>query len=172
MVRGGSDVPKIPCDCGEILRYGEIPCPIEWLIVPEDTLRGFCDQVESDVLLWEHMRHFLKCPRCERLLIFWKDFNHAPSVYAPDLSGMALGRAPKDMPSSGRWLMISDVTYDAFQGMINPRILSRQMNDFVEYSGGQYLVVNWGGSQSSQSTYWAIDRPEAGPRGLSRRIRD
>ncbi len=73
-------MPKILCKCGEPLRYGDVPNPIEWLFISDsdfDTISGMVDS-ES---LYQKLKSFLECPSCKRLWVFWRGFDSDPLEY-------------------------------------------------------------------------------------------
>ncbi len=43
-------MPKLLCKCGKLLRYGEIPCPIEWRIIADTTFEMFAGQVDAEAV--------------------------------------------------------------------------------------------------------------------------
>lgn len=63
-------MPKMLCRCGEVLRLGEIPCPIEWRIISDPKLETFPDQVDVEEL-YLATDSMVRCPTCDRLWIFW-----------------------------------------------------------------------------------------------------
>jgi hypothetical protein len=73
-------MPAIKCKCGEILRYGEIPNPIEWLFISDTAYDKLTGVIEAEDL-YRAMKTFLRCPACERLWVFWDGFNDGPSEY-------------------------------------------------------------------------------------------
>jgi hypothetical protein len=75
-------VPSMRCRCGEILRYGDIPCPIEWLFVSDVAYDKFAANIDAEEL-YKAMHSFLKCPRCGRLWCFWEGFAKPPTEYVP-----------------------------------------------------------------------------------------
>jgi hypothetical protein len=75
-------VPSMLCNCGERLRYGDIPCAIEWLVISDveyDKVSGTVDAEE----LYRSMTHILQCPKCRRLWVYWNGFSQPPSEYMP-----------------------------------------------------------------------------------------
>jgi hypothetical protein len=73
-------MPSIQCQCGTRLRFGEIPNPIEFLLVADTEF----DKVSEDQewgKLYERMTHMLRCPVCSRLWVFWNGFSELPSSY-------------------------------------------------------------------------------------------
>ncbi len=88
-------MPAIRCKCGEVLRYGEIPNPIEWLFISDtayDTLSGAIDAE----FLYGQMKSFLRCPVCKRLWVFWDGFDNDPSEYIPQTHETGGGEATSD----------------------------------------------------------------------------
>lgn len=78
-------MPSIVCPCGERLGYGDIPNPIEWLVISDKEYDGYAGMIDSEDL-YRKMRSILKCPRCRRLLVFWDGFESAPTIYFPEPS--------------------------------------------------------------------------------------
>ena len=78
-------MPSIKCRCSEVLRFGDIPNPIEWLLISDVDFDGFAGQVDAE-LLYRSMKHLLRCPRCGRLWIFWNGFAAQPEAYVFDTS--------------------------------------------------------------------------------------
>jgi hypothetical protein len=76
-------MPSILCRCGEALRYGEIPNPIEWLAISDTQYGGRSGNVDAEQL-YRSMRNLLKCPACGRLWIYWNGFASPPAVYLPE----------------------------------------------------------------------------------------
>lgn len=75
-------MPKTTCSCGEILRYGEIPCPIEWLLISDCDFDKFAGMVNSEEI-YMSMKSLLRCPKCNRLWVFWDGFNNPPEEFVP-----------------------------------------------------------------------------------------
>jgi hypothetical protein len=73
-------MPKIKCNCGEVLRYGDIPCKIEYLFMPDVEYDNFDEPLDPN-LLYLKMKSFLKCPTCKRLWVFWNGFDEQPEEY-------------------------------------------------------------------------------------------
>ena len=74
-------MPSIQCRCGEVLRYGEIPNPIEWLLISDREFDSFSGVIESE-RLYRKMRSLLQCPDCKRLWVYWDGFGQDPTEYA------------------------------------------------------------------------------------------
>lgn len=77
-------MPSINCKCGERLKYGEIPCPIEWLIISDESYDAYSGEIDSESL-YRDMINMLKCPKCGSLLVFWNGFQFEPVLYAPSV---------------------------------------------------------------------------------------
>jgi len=75
-------MPSIRCRCGEILRYGEIPCREEWLLISDVDFDKLTGPINPESI-YQTMTSFLKCPHCERLWVFWNGFATQPKEYAP-----------------------------------------------------------------------------------------
>lgn len=75
-------MPKYTCKCGESLRFGEIPCSIEWKIVSDQKFDQFSGMVDAEEI-YSAMDSLLKCPNCGRVWIFWDGFKSAPQEYMP-----------------------------------------------------------------------------------------
>lgn len=76
-------MPSILCKCKERLRFGEIPNPIEWLIVSDKAYGSFVGTIDAEAL-YRSMNSILKCPKCGRLWVFWDGFDSDPSCYSPE----------------------------------------------------------------------------------------
>lgn len=76
-------MPSLACTCGETLRYGEIPCQLEWLLFPDTHFDTLPPTVETEAL-YQQASSLLRCPRCDRLWVFWQGFDAPPLSYSPD----------------------------------------------------------------------------------------
>jgi hypothetical protein len=74
-------MPKLLCKCSEVLRYGEIPCPIEWRLISDVDFERLSGQVDAEAV-YQATQMMLRCPRCDRLWVFW-DQNADPTEYIP-----------------------------------------------------------------------------------------
>jgi uncharacterized protein with PIN domain len=73
-------MPKIICNCNEILSYSEIPCKIQYKFISDvefDKIQGNIDAED----LYLKMKSFLMCPKCSRLWIFWNGFSQKATEY-------------------------------------------------------------------------------------------
>jgi len=73
-------MPRILCKCGETLRYGDIPCPIEWRFISDKDFDRFSGMVDSEEV-YSATRSFLRCPSCKRLWVYWNGFSSDPTEY-------------------------------------------------------------------------------------------
>lgn len=73
-------MPKLQCKCGETLHYGEIPNPIEWLIISDVDFDSFAGTVNSEEI-YAATKSLLRCPKCSRLWVFWNGFSKPPQSY-------------------------------------------------------------------------------------------
>ena len=73
-------MPSILCKCGNKIRFGEIPCADEWLLISDVEFDNFIGQVDVEEL-YKAMTHLLKCPACKRLWLFDKGFASEPTEY-------------------------------------------------------------------------------------------
>jgi hypothetical protein len=77
-------MPAIRCRCGEVLRYGEIPSPIEWKIISDVQMDDFSGMVDAEEV-YGAMKSLLVCPQCGRLWVYWNGFGADPTEYIPAL---------------------------------------------------------------------------------------
>jgi len=77
-------MPSIVCKCKQKLSYGEIPNPIEWLMISDVDYDRHEGIIDSEKLYME-MQNILKCDKCGRLWIFWGGFHSVPTSYLPEL---------------------------------------------------------------------------------------
>jgi hypothetical protein len=75
-------MPSIACKCGYRLDFGQVPNPTEWLVISDTRFEGFVGSVDAEELYAE-FEHFLKCPKCGRLWIYWDGFKNPPTCYDP-----------------------------------------------------------------------------------------
>jgi hypothetical protein len=75
---------KIACKCGTTLRIsGEIPNPLEWLIISDQDFDAFTGPIDAEQL-YHKVKSMLKCPDCDRLWIFWNGMQEPPACYTQD----------------------------------------------------------------------------------------
>jgi hypothetical protein len=69
------------CKCHQRLRIsGEIPNPIEWLIISDTAYDGFAGLIDAENL-YHAFKHMLKCPNCGRLWVYWDGFEGEAKCY-------------------------------------------------------------------------------------------
>jgi len=76
-------MPSLNCRCGQKLCWGEIPNPIELLMISDNAYDSYSGTVDTEEL-YGKMRSILKCPVCERLWVFWNGFDNEPKSYNPE----------------------------------------------------------------------------------------
>lgn len=76
-------MPSMLCKCGNKLSFGEIPNPIEWLLISDEKFDKFQGGVDLEAI-YREMNSALKCSRCGRLWVFWNGFDSAPVSYAQE----------------------------------------------------------------------------------------
>lgn len=75
-------MPKMLCSCGNILRFGDIPCKIQYNFISDvdyDKVQGLVDSEE----LYIQMKMLFVCEECKRLWFFWDGFDKPPQEYVP-----------------------------------------------------------------------------------------
>ncbi len=75
-------MPKMLCECGTILRWSEIPNPIEWLLIKDTDYDQFPEMIDSEEL-YKATTSLLRCPSCDRLWVFWDGWKNDPTPYEP-----------------------------------------------------------------------------------------
>ena len=73
-------MPGITCKCGNIIKYGEIPNPNEWLFISDIQFDNFVEKIDVETL-YKNMKSMLICHQCGRLWFFWGGFNNPPTLY-------------------------------------------------------------------------------------------
>lgn len=73
-------MPTLKCTCGNLIDYGLIPCPEEWLLISDVEYDQFVGQIDSEKL-YLSTKSLLLCPACERVWIYWGGFEHRPTEY-------------------------------------------------------------------------------------------
>lgn len=76
-------MPSIRCHCTQVLRFGDIPNPIEWLLISDVEFDRYSGAVDAE-LLYRNMKHLLRCPKCGRLWVFWNGLEQRPEPYVLD----------------------------------------------------------------------------------------
>lgn len=76
-------MPGFKCKCGNIIKYGAIPNPQEWLLISDVQYDSFQGNIDSEEL-YDQFKSVFVCTNCERIWIFWKGFDFPPSGYLPN----------------------------------------------------------------------------------------
>ena len=74
-------MPSVTCQCRNRIDLGAIPNPNEYLLISDDDYDKYSGVVDTE-LLYSAFIHILKCPECERLIVFWGGFDHDPVFYS------------------------------------------------------------------------------------------
>jgi hypothetical protein len=73
-------MPSRTCKCGTQLRFGGFPNPLEWIIMSEEKFDKYPSETKiSEILLDSDV--FIKCPKCQRVWIYWQGFDNSPTCY-------------------------------------------------------------------------------------------
>jgi hypothetical protein len=75
-------MPKFICDCGKVLRYSEIPCSFEWLLISDTDFDRFSGTVDAEQV-YRATTSLLRCPNCSQVWIFWDGMAQTPQAYVP-----------------------------------------------------------------------------------------
>jgi hypothetical protein len=73
-------MPNMPCKCGHVIGFGEIPNPNEWNMISDVEYDRFSGKIDAEEL-YRSMKSLLICANCKRLWIYWKGFEHSPVSY-------------------------------------------------------------------------------------------
>jgi hypothetical protein len=74
---------KFRCVCGHVISTSNgIPNPNEWHVLANTTLDEMAAPIELMELL-TRSRYAYRCPRSDRLWIFWEGLGSRPSLYGP-----------------------------------------------------------------------------------------
>ncbi len=73
-------MPKLLCKCNNSLNLGEIPNPIEYLFVSDVEYNELTGAIDSEKV-FDALKHFVRCPYCGRIWVFWDGFQANPTCY-------------------------------------------------------------------------------------------
>ena len=76
-------MPKIVCECKNIIDLGGIPSENQFLIISDMDFDKFQGLVDAEAI-YKEFKVVAKCQKCERLHIFWNGFDKTASVYAQE----------------------------------------------------------------------------------------
>lgn len=74
-------MPSMLCKCGHKLSFGEVPNPIELLVISDVEFDSFQGKVDVEDI-YKKMKSVLHCPGCGRLWFFRDGFDSAPISYS------------------------------------------------------------------------------------------
>lgn len=73
-------MPKMKCNCGQILNLSDIPSKIKYLFISDTDYDQYFGMIDAEKL-YCHMQSFIECHSCKRLWVFWNGFNEPPTEY-------------------------------------------------------------------------------------------
>lgn len=76
-------MPKIKCLCGNIISLSQIPSPNQFLMISDEKLDGFKDNIDTEQL-YLAMDIVVHCVTCERLHVYYNGFNKPAIIYKVD----------------------------------------------------------------------------------------
>lgn len=76
-------MPKLKCECGEVIDLSGIPSPNQYLIISDIEFDKFEGNVDSE-LIYSQMKIVVKCSFCMRLYIYFNGFDQKPLIYKLD----------------------------------------------------------------------------------------
>lgn len=78
-------MPKIKCNCGNIIGLGKIPSPHESLLISDIDFEKYWKKCDVEQL-YKEMTIVVKCDSCNRLHIFFEGFDKPATVYKEEIS--------------------------------------------------------------------------------------
>ena len=94
-------MPSLTCRCGEILHYGEIPCPNELLFISDVEFDKFSGSVDAEEI-YKIMKSIIKCQNCSTMWFFWNGFQAEPQQYVPQPKWHLLNRENQELINQPR----------------------------------------------------------------------
>lgn len=73
-------MPGVKCKCGNILKTGGVPNPIEWLMISDNEYDKYINEIDAEEL-YSTMKSMLICDNCKRLWIYWDGWQKPPTSY-------------------------------------------------------------------------------------------
>ena len=73
-------MPKIKCNCGNIIGLGGIPNPYESLLISDIDFGKYWEKYDVEQL-YKEMKIVVKCDNCSRLHIFFNGFDKPATIY-------------------------------------------------------------------------------------------
>ncbi|UUC45194.1 hypothetical protein [Flavobacterium cerinum] len=74
-------MPKIKCNCGNIIGLGGIPDPNQYLVISDVEYDHFSGMVDAEAIYMK-MKIIIECKSCKRLHIFWDGFDKESTTYS------------------------------------------------------------------------------------------
>lgn len=73
-------MPKLKCECGEIINLSEIPSKNQYMFISDIEYDSFSGMIDAEDLYLK-MKIFVQCPICFRIHMFWNGFNKKPEIF-------------------------------------------------------------------------------------------
>lgn len=140
-------MPKLVCTCGEVLSYGDIPNPIEWLLISDTDFDQFSGLVEAEAI-YKASKSLLRCPHCHRLWVFWDGFQAPPEEYVPNSSSLNFRRRKRQI--------MPHLTEDMLQPYSQPDL--KDQEPVAKISHLTQVIQSWtpeAGQESLALAYYA-----------------
>lgn len=77
-------MPKIKCECENIISLSDIPSPNQWMIISDVDYEKYFDTEIDHNKLYMEMQIVVKCKVCGRLYVYWDGFENKPIIYKPE----------------------------------------------------------------------------------------
>lgn len=78
-------MPKLLCNCGNLIDLGEIPCPSESHLIPDiDFAKYFEEKMVEVEKIYFETKPVIKCDKCLRLLVYWGGYDNPPTIYVKE----------------------------------------------------------------------------------------
>ncbi|MEA5404416.1 hypothetical protein VB776_15895 [Arcicella sp. DC2W] len=76
-------MPKIKCNCGNIIGLGDIPSPNQWLVIADEEYdQLFNSELVSPDAVYSEMKIVVECKKCKRLMFYLNGFDEMPIIYS------------------------------------------------------------------------------------------
>ncbi|ASS48068.1 MAG: hypothetical protein A3D31_00735 [Candidatus Fluviicola riflensis] len=73
-------MPKILCECDEVIRLHDIPSPNVLMMISDEEYDEFSGLIDAEEL-YMRMKMIVKCPSCKRLYFFSKGIESPAEIY-------------------------------------------------------------------------------------------
>jgi len=74
-------MPKIRCECGNIIGLDKIPSPNQMLLISDTDFDKYWEGEPDIEKLYHEMKIVATCRKCGRLYVFWNGFDKRPVIY-------------------------------------------------------------------------------------------